>query len=307
MNIQSSIDRNKFNFTNNYQALSCISKVLNEDIVNITDIHLMKKGMTNRSFYFQCRGKKYIMRIPGEGTDKLINRKEEASVYHAIAGKDLSDRVLYINPENGYKITEFYCDARVCDADNKLDVKCCLERLKEFHEMKLKVEHEFDLFAQIEFYESLWQGTFSMYSDYAETKKKVFSLQHYIDAHKEEYCLTHIDAVPDNFLILSDGSIKLIDWEYAAMQDPHVDIAMFAIYSLYNKEQIDSLIDTYFDGYCPLETRIKIYCYIAVCGLLWSNWCEYKEKLGVMFCEYAYRQYQYAKNFFDVVQRNLSN
>lgn len=77
--------------------------------------------------------------------------------------------------------------------------------------------------------------------------------------------------------------------------------------SKYNKEQIDSLIDTYFDGYCPLETRIKIYCYIAVCGLLWSNWCEYKEKLGVMFCEYAYRQYQYAKDFFDIVQRNLIN
>lgn len=273
----------------------------------ITNIYLMKKGMTNRSFYFQCFGKKYIMRIPGEGTDKLINRKEEASVYHAIAGKDLSDRVLYINPENGYKITEFYRDARVCDAYNKLDVKCCLERLREFHEMKLQVEHEFDLFAQIEFYESLWQGTFSMYSDYAETKLKVFSLQNYIDEHKEAYCLTHIDAVPDNFLILNDGSIKLIDWEYAAMQDPHVDIAMFAIYSLYDKEQVDSLIDTYFDGYCPQETRIKIYCYIAVCGLLWSNWCEYKEKLGVTFCEYAYRQYQYAKDYFDIVQSYLIN
>ena len=70
---------------------------------------------------------------------------------------------------------------------------------------------------------------------------------------------------------------------------------------------MDSLIDIYFDGYCPREIRIKIYCYIAVCGLLWSNWCEYKEKLGVKFCEYAYRQYQYAKDFFDIVQRNLIN
>ena len=214
---------------------------------------------------------------------------------------------MYINPVNGYKITEFYRNARVCDAHNKMDVKCCLERLREFHEMKLQVEHEFDLFAQIEFYESLWQGTPSGYSDYAETKSRVFSLQQYINEYKEEYCLTHIDAVPDNFLILSDGSVKLIDWEYAAMQDPHVDIAIFAIYSLYDKDQVDSLIDIYFDGYCPKEIRIKIYCYIAVCGLLWSNWCEYKEKLGVKFCEYAYRQYQYAKDFFDIVQMNLIN
>ena len=300
MNIQSSIDKNRIEVANNEETLRCISQVLNETVDNITDIHMMKKGMTNRSFYFQCRGKKYIMRIPGEGTDKLINRKEEASVYHAIAGKDLSDRVLYINPENGYKITEFYQDARVCNAYNKLDVKCCLERLREFHEMKLQVEHEFDLFAQIEFYESLWQGTSSMYSDYAETKLKVFSLQNYIDEHKEAYCLTHIDAVPDNFLILNDGSIKLIDWEYAAMQDPHVDIAMFAIYSLYDKEQVDSLIDTYFNGFCPQETRIKIYCYIAVCGLLWSNWCEYKRQLGIEFGEYSLRQYRYAKEYYRI-------
>ena len=45
-------------------------------------------------------------------------------------------------------------------------------------------------------------------------------------------------------------------------------------------------------------TRIKIYIYIAMCGLLWSNWCEYKRKLGVEFGEYSLRQYRYAKDFY---------
>ena len=73
--------------------------------------------------------------------------------------------------------------------------------------------------------------------------------------------LTHIDAVPDNFLFVTDDQgqedIRLIDWEYAGMQDPHVDIAMFAIYSLYNKEQIDELIRMYFTEGCNKETRLK--------------------------------------------------
>ena len=283
----------------------CICDALKVPVKDITNIHLMKKGMTNRSFYFQCNGKKYIMRIPGEGTDMLINRKEEAAVYNVIADKELSDKVLYINPENGYKITEFYRDARVCDARNIEDVKRCMQRLKEFHKMNLHVNHEFDLFYQIEFYESLWNGKPSVYSDYIDTKDKIFSLRQYINKHKENYCLTHIDAVPDNFLILGDNSIKLIDWEYAAMQDPHVDIAMFAIYALYSKEQVDRLIDIYFNGSCSKKTRVKIYCYIAVCGLLWSNWCEYKEKLGVEFGKYAFRQYQYARDFFEVVQKEI--
>ena len=40
------------------------------------------------------------------------------------------------------------------------------------------------------------------------------------------------------------------------------------------KKQCDRLIDLYFDGKCEPVTRIKIYIYIAMCGLLWSNWCE---------------------------------
>ena len=48
---------------------------------------------------------------------------------------------------------------------------------------------------------------------------------------------------------------------------------------------------------CSKRIRTKIYCYIAVGGLLWSNWCEYKEKLGNSFMEYAPHQYQYAKEY----------
>ena len=121
--------------------------------------------------------------------------------------------------------------------------------------------------------------------------------------------LVHIDAVPDNFLFVTntDGTreIRLIDWEYAGLQDPHVDIAMFCIYSLYAREQVDQLIDIYFENNCKRETRIKIYCYIAVCGLLWSNWCEYKASLGVEFGEYSLRQYRYAKDYFRIARSEM--
>ena len=111
--------------------------------------------------------------------------------------------------------------------------------------------------------------------------------------------------MPDNFLFYDDG-MQLTDWEYSGMQDPHVDIAMFCIYSLYDRRQIDDLIDIYFDGKCERNTRIKIYCYIAVCGLLWSNWCEYKRKLGVEFGEYSLCQYRYAKEYYKIVKEELT-
>ena len=289
-------------------AIQVICQALGARPDEVTNITLLKKGMTNRSFLFSCKDKKYIMRIPGEGTDQLINRRQEAAVYQTIAGRKICDEIAYINPENGYKITEYLEGARVCNAENEEDLQKCMKKLREFHGQKLKVDHSFELFGQMEYYESLWEGTPSAYKDYEKTKEHVLQLKDYIEANAGEQVLTHIDAVPDNFLFVKENGkeeIRLIDWEYAGMQDPHVDIAMFCIYSLYKKEQVDHLIDLYFEGNCDERTRIKIYCYIAVCGLLWSNWCEYKRKLGVEFGEYSLRQYRYAKDYYKIVQQEL--
>ena len=289
-------------------AIQVICQALGARPDEVTNITLLKKGMTNRSFLFSCKDKKYIMRIPGEGTDQLINRRQEAAVYQTIAGRKICDEIAYINPESGYKITEYLEGARVCNAENEEDLQKCMKKLREFHGQKLKVDHSFELFGQMEYYESLWEGTPSAYKDYEKTKAHVLQLKDYIEANAGEQVLTHIDAVPDNFLFVKENGkeeIRLIDWEYAGMQDPHVDIAMFCIYSLYKKEQVDHLIDLYFEGNCDERTRIKIYCYIAVCGLLWSNWCEYKRKLGVEFGEYSLRQYRYAKDYYKIVQQEL--
>ena len=281
-------------------AIDVIRNILKTHSSDIMDITVLKKGMTNRSFLFTCKNKKYIMRIPGEGTDQLINRREEAKIYQVIEEKHICDDIAYINPENGYKITQFIEGSRVCDPNNVDDLKACMKKLREFHDMGLIVEREFDIFKQIDFYESLWDGERSVYKDYYKTKEHVFELKEYIDQHIERKCLSHIDAVPDNFLFTIDGDIRLIDWEYAGMQDPHVDIAMFCIYALYNKRQVDRLINIYFENKCDKATRLKIYCYIAACGLLWSNWCEYKRSLGVEFGEYSLRQYRYAKDYYRI-------
>ena len=285
-------------------AIKVISSVLDCKQTDVVDITVLKKGMTNRSFLFSANGEKYIMRIPGEGTDQLINRREEAEVFHTISGHGLCDDPVYINPENGYKITKFLEGIRVCDADDVKDLKRAMEKLTAFHKLHLTVPHTFDIFEKIDFYESLWDGMPSMYKDYAKTKENVLSLKEFIKENRKEWCLTHIDAVPDNFLFYQTEQgeeLQLTDWEYSGMQDPHVDIAMFIIYSLYNKRQADRLINLYFEAAgeeCDRLTRAKIYAYIAACGLLWSNWCEFKAHLGVEFGEYSLRQYRFAKDYY---------
>ena len=289
-------------------SISIICSVFGCNNEDIKDINTLKKGMTNRSYIFTVKDKRYIMRIPGEGTDQLINRKEEADVYNTIKGYNICDELFYINPKNGMKISAFVENSRCCDSRNIDDLKKCMKKLREFHNLKLKVNHEFNIYEKIDFYESLWTEK-SIFQDYEQTKKNALSLKSFIDSCKPNYCLTHIDAVPDNFLFSTTNEnevIQLIDWEYAGMQDPHVDIAMFCIYSLYTeRSEIDRLVDFYFDEKCTPQNRIKIYCYVALCGLLWSNWCEYKRQLGVEFGEYSLMQYRYAKDYFKIATEEM--
>lgn len=289
------------------RALAAQEMCVSEQEIN--GVAKIKLGMTNCSFLFEHRGKKYIIRIPGKGSEQMINRCEEAAVYGVLSGKRICDDVIFFSPDNGTKITVYLENARVCDPFSKNDVRRCMEKLRGFHEQNLQVEHVFDLFERLEYYESL-RGEASLYEDYEQTKAEVLSLKNYIEEHRERVVLAHIDAVPDNFLFVPDESgeeeIRLIDWEYAGMQDPHVDIAMFCIYAMYDREQIDRLIDLYFLEGCDGATRAKIYCYVAVCGLLWSNWCEYKYRLGECFGKYALCQYEYAREYCDIAKKAMA-
>ena len=287
------------------ETILVITSALGCDAHDIKDISMLKSGMTNVSYSFVVNNDRFIIRIPGEGTDLLIDRKQEASVFASISGKGLCDDPVFIDPDSGYKITRFLPDVRTCDPQNENDLILCMNRLKSFHDMRLSVDHTFDLHKHILYYESLWNKKQSSYPDYEKTKASVFALKDYIDKQDKDFVLSHIDSVPDNFLFYrgSDGNeqLQLTDWEYSGMQDPHVDIAMFCIYSMYDKKDCDRLIDIYFNYNCPPAVRIKIYCYIATAGLLWSNWCEYKGEFGIDFGEYNIRQYQYAKDFFGYV------
>lgn len=285
-------------------AIEIIEDILKVNKKDIHNIHTLKKGMTNRSFIFTVNNKRYIMRIPGEGTDKLIDRKEEYDVYRRVKKEPYTETILYLNPDNGYKISEFLEDTRNSDANNIQDVKKSMSVLRKFHNQNYQVDHTFDLWKQIDFYESL-RKTVSAYRDYEEIKDRVLKLKPFIEDNITKWSLCHIDANYDNFLIDQNNNVFLIDWEYAGMQDPDLDIAMYAIYAGYTKEKIDQLINIYYENKVSNNLRYKIYAYVSVGGLLWSNWCEYKQSLGLDFGEYSLAQYRYAKEYSKLVLNYL--
>lgn len=116
----------------------------------------MKTGMTNSSFLFEVADKKYVVRINGVGTEELIDRQNEAEVYKIISGYGLSDKVVFLNGQDGYKVTEFVEGARNCDPTSFYDVKLCMNKLKKLHDLHIKTANSFNVFRQINHYEYLW-------------------------------------------------------------------------------------------------------------------------------------------------------
>lgn len=127
-----------------------------------------------------------------------------------------------------------------------------------------------------------------------------------LDALDRPKTLAHIDSNTDNFLMLPDGSVRLIDWEYSGMCDPLIDISMCALYSYFDEEAVEKLIQIYLGRDASEEEHLVVWSYLALGGFLWALWAIYKASLGEEFGEYTLIMYRYAKHYYRKVFRKVS-
>ncbi len=295
----------KYRDNSGSKAMQLVAGVFGVPESAVTNIRRLKAGMTNNSWLFSVDGRSYICRIPGEGTEKLINRHQEYKVYEAIGKIGIAEKLIYLDENSGYKISEFYENSRNADFTKGPDLKYCMQKLRGLHSSGLKVEHSFDIEKMIHFYEDLC-GTI-MFEDYEEICVRRDRLLKWLEEHRKPAVLSHIDPVHDNFIFLPGADlseeerdpdrIRLIDWEYAGMCDPMIDLGMCAIYSYMEEEGTEKLMEYYFGRPAEKEERLLVYAYMALGGLLWALWGLYKESLGVQFSDYTIKMYRYFKKY----------
>lgn len=289
-----------------YELISSILWCLPEDICICDDA---AGGMTNSSILIDVKSKKYIVRLPGKGSKELINRAQEYRVYNFLHNLKYDNLTVFISPD-GMKITKYITNPRNCDPNESTDVMACMTKLREFHELELRPNVEyFSLTANIDRYRELAKiRNHTPRVKYEEVYNRCLQIAAWIERQPRKCCLCQIDANPDNAVFAgSSGIPTLIDWEYAGLQDPHVDIAMWATYCNYSTEQFSTIISNYFCKDIDNVTRHKIYGYAALAGMLWYNWCIYKQNCGVTYGDYTNNQFEYADKYSDIVLRYIKN
>ena len=97
----------------------------------ITEITLIAKGSTNRSYLVCTTQNSYVLRIPGTGSDEMVDRYREKEIYDLIKDYGIADEIVYLNPESGIKISVYCENARFLDLTKENEVKVRLKTAEE--------------------------------------------------------------------------------------------------------------------------------------------------------------------------------
>lgn len=257
-------------------------------------------GMSNKNFKVTLDGKSYVLRVPGNGSEGMVERTNEE--FNAIEACKLgvNPEIRYFNPENGIKLADFVENAETLNAATiqRHDNMCKIAAIyRKVHNSHIRLKNEFNLFQEIEKYDRLMEKAgVTMYDGWEEVRPRVMQLEGYLNALGVDLKPCHNDALYENFIKSADGTLYLIDWEYSGMNDPMADFAALFIEAGFERENEDYILDKYFDGDIPAGTYEKIRCYQILWDYLWAQWTVIKEANGDDFGTYGRDRYNRAIN-----------
>ena len=256
-------------------------------------------GMTNINYLVSINTKNYIVRVPGNGTEDFINRKEEKENLELSAALGINPEHIYLNVENGLKITKKIENAKTLTAQTAKDsetMKMVTDIFKKVHRSNARMNNRFELFTLMKKFELLaLNEDAETFKGYAEVKEDIMSLKLDYQSLEVEECPCHIDPSYTNFIVCGAGNLYLIDWEYSGMFDPLWDLAAHSMESGFSElEEADFLTYYYQRPLTKVESK-RILMHKIFQDYLWSLWTTFKEAKGDDFGTYGIKRFERAK------------
>lgn len=282
----------------NSKILLNICNTLNVTPAEITNIKPLKDGLTNTSFCFDCKGKAYVYRHPGKGTQEYINRLSEAASMRIAAELEIDKTFVVMNEEEGWKISKFIKNARLLDYDDKEDIEKAVSLMTRLHQSGKSTPYaiEFEK-GLVDFKEKLIKRNRFEFDDKEELEAMVGKVVGYLEQDQVEHTICHGDCYSPNFLVDEDGNMSLIDWEYSGIGDPTSDIGTFVACSDYTLEQAKEFIQIYLEHNPGVASERHFLGIIGLVSYYWFLWALFQESNGKPVGEFLYKWYRYTKQY----------
>lgn len=243
--------------------------------IAIQDICFIAGGRTNEAYtIYGTNHKKYIARIAGEGTEKIINRPRELHNIREAARVNIAPEVYCA--ENGNLLIEFL------DGISKKDITM-LENAETLDKVTTQLRNLHTSGAE-------FQGRFSFLNDYNVYRADYFTVASEAPAElaqvegeivalitrmEEKYAGAnaplHGDTALQNFMICKDRAY-LIDWEYSSSGDYYLDLANFVILNDLTPELEKSFLRSYEDKMQGKLDYGKFLLFKMAVSFMWVYW-----------------------------------
>lgn len=207
-------------------------------------------GITNHNFRIDVDGESFVLRLVGENTDLLgIDREVEYAANQAAAVVGVAPEVVFFLRPEGCLVTRFI-EGRPIEAA-EIGQPEMIDRVAK----ALGIVHAlppvlgtFSAFQVVEHYAVLAQERKVRFPGAFDRLHRHLNE---ILAHLPAWspCLCHNDLLNANFL--DDGTLRILDWEYAGMGDPFFDLANFSRNHDFNETQDVLLLQAYLGQATP--------------------------------------------------------
>lgn len=258
-----------------------IKLVFRCDEEDIVDFRNVSEGMTNTSFLFKIDGVDYIYRHPGDGTESIINRRNEKTSLIKAKALGIDPTYIYADVNEGWKISRYIPIFREPDYRSFADSRKILSVLRRLHASNVQVDYGMRPWEDsLEMQELLTRKDPCCFAPHEGLKEKIGKLYQMTLGDGVEKCFCHGDTYRPNWMIQPDGNVILIDWEYAGFSDPGIDVGYYIVDAMYDFPDALEFIREYLGSSDCERLRFHYMAYTAIIAYYWFVWALYRESCG---------------------------
>jgi thiamine kinase-like enzyme len=229
-------------------------------------------GLTNKVY----RVGQLVVRLPGQGTEEYINRRNEVVSARVAAEAGVAPAVLHADAETGIMITELIGDAVTMTPEVfKARVGSPARAGVVFHKLHSSggvFPFRFELFAMIDDYlKVLSTKDVSLPDGYHDVVREAETIRAVLARNPAPLAPCHCDPLCENFLD-TGTRMWLVDWEYCGMNDPMWDLGDLSVEGNFDQGQDLEMLTAYFSGDPSAADHGRMVIYKAMCDLLWTLW-----------------------------------
>ena len=211
----------------------------------------LEGGITNRNYRVRFAGEDLVVRLPGKETELLeIDRAAEKSAGEMAARAGIGPEVVAMLDDPPCLVTRFL-EGEPIAAEELRRPEALAEvaaALRTLHSREERLPVAFSSFRIVETYAARMAGRgATVPSSYEWAVGAAHRIEAVLVGPEHEPVPCHNDLLAANF-IRSPRGLRIVDWEYAGMNDRYFDLGNFAVNNGLDEGQEAELLAAYFEA-----------------------------------------------------------